>query len=101
MSRREATAGTQGIRPVGEQLDVREMSAERDEVPRAVDIRERLEHSDHADREQCRDREECSRPSQRTQVTFETGQDPEAEGASDHRTDRPAAASVDQLVYNP
>jgi hypothetical protein len=43
MSRREATADTQCVRAIREQLHVRETAAERHEVPRAVDVRQDLE----------------------------------------------------------
>ena len=52
MSCREATADTQRIGPVREQLDVRKTAAEWREVPRTVDVRHGLEQADHADREQ-------------------------------------------------
>lgn len=50
MRRRKATADAQCVGPVGEQVDEREAAAERREIPRTVDVRQRLEQADHADR---------------------------------------------------
>lgn len=43
MSRREATADTQRVRAIGEQLHERKLAAERREIPGAVDVRQRFE----------------------------------------------------------
>ena len=72
----KATAGTQRIGPVGEELDVRETAAEQREVPRAIDVRQRLEQADDADRQQRADREECGRPAQLAPVALDKGRDP-------------------------
>jgi hypothetical protein len=50
MRRGEATPDTQRVRPVAEQLDVWEPPAERSEIPRTVDVRQRLEQTDDTHR---------------------------------------------------
>ena len=98
---REATADTQRVGPVGEQLHVRKAAAERHEVPRAIHVRHCLEQSDRADREQRRDREECRRSPQRAPVALDERRDPEGEHERHEPANGPASAGVDQLVSDP
>ena len=91
-------AGAQRVGSVGEQLDVGETAAERDEVPGAIDIRHRLEQADDAPREQDRERKEGRRSPERTPVTPDKGRGPERQRKRRDCAYSPAAAGVEQLV---
>jgi hypothetical protein len=98
---REAMAGPQGIGAVREQLDVRETTAERDEVPGAIDVGHALEQADDAPREDDRDRKECRGSPQSTPVALDEGRAQERECDRHDDADRPAATRVQQLVNYP
>lgn len=97
----EATPGPQGSGSVPEQLDVREPAAERREIPRAVDVGQRLEQADDADRQQRGDQEVGCRPAQLTPVAFDAARDPEGQHDCEQHADCPATARVQQLVDRP
>jgi hypothetical protein len=101
MRGREAAPGAQRVRAVGEQLDVREPSAERHEIPGTVDVGHRLEQPDDADREDGGDREVRGRPPQRTPGGAHVRGDPEEQRQHYQHADRPASAGVHQLVDRP
>jgi hypothetical protein len=94
-------AAAQRVGSVGEQLDVRKTAAERDEVPRAVDIRQVLEQAHDAPREQHREREKCRGSPQCAPVGLEQRRGQERQRNGHDCADGPAAARVQHLVDQP
>jgi hypothetical protein len=94
-------SGTQSIGPVAEQLDVREAAAKGREVPWAVDVGQRLEQADDADRQQRGNQEVSGRPAQLTPVALDPGRNPERQHYRQQHADRPASARVQQLIDRP
>ena len=99
--RGKAMTGAQRVGSVGEQLDVGETAAERDEVPGAIDIRHRLEQADDAPREQHRERKEGRRSPVRAPVAPDKGRAPERQRNRRDRADGPTATGMEQLVRDP
>src|SRR6185369_3046352 len=101
MRRRKAMAGAQRVGSVGEQLDVGETAAERDEVPGAIDVGHGLEQADDAPREQHRERKESCWSPERTPVAPDEGRGPERQRNGRDCANGPTAARVEQLIRYP
>lgn len=57
MRSRKALRYAQPVRPIAEQRHDRKVAAERQQIPRAVDVRQRFEQPDDADTEHARQSE--------------------------------------------
>ena len=101
MRRWEAMTGAQPIGSVGEQLDVGETAAERDQVPGAIDVGHGLEQADDAPGEQHGDRKESSRSPECAPVAPDKGRGPERQRNCRDCADGPTPAGVEQLVRDP
>lgn len=101
MRRGKAMGGAQLVGSIGEQLDVGETAAERDEVPGAVDIRYGLEQADQAPGEQHRDRKKCRRSAERAPVAPDKRRGPERQRSGRDCANGPTTARVQQLVRYP
>lgn len=101
MRARKALGVRQGIGPVGEQPDVRPVSAEAGEVPGTIDVGHGLQSTDHARREhQCQERERRGPPPV-PQLRLQQRSTPDDQRRGRDRPNQPATTGVQHVACPP